>query len=106
MDVTYISTKTDKFNNHNCYFKITGPKHKNKLKPIWAHLCPECKLPLWITTDTHECMSKVKQKYAPKLNEPNTDLTVMLVFKYYCMEVDCGCLNQGFYAIMDLPMDD
>jgi len=61
-------------------------------------MCEECKIPLWETDDA-EYMRKVKKKYAPKLTEHNTDLTVMLVFKSYCMEID-GLLKQGYYAKM------
>ena len=45
--VTYISTKTDKFENVICYFKVTDTKAKQKLTPIVSQICPECRLPLW-----------------------------------------------------------
>ena len=99
LNVTYISTKTDKFDNTICYFKVTHPKAKKKLTPILSQMCDDCRLPLW-ETDDGEYMIKVKQKYAPKLLVSNTDLTVMLVFKYYCMEVMDGVLNQGYYVQM------
>ena len=65
LTVTYISTKTDKFENVICYFKVTDTKAKKRLTPIVSQVCPECRLPLW-ETDNIEYMLKVKQKYAPK----------------------------------------
>jgi hypothetical protein len=97
--VTYISTKTDKYDNTVCYFKVTDTKAKKKLSPILSQRCEECRLPLW-DTDSSEYMIKVKQKYAPKLLVADTALTVLLTFKYYCMEVDGGAVNQGYYALM------
>ena len=97
--VTYISTKTDKFDNTICYFKVTDTKAKKRLNPILTEMCEECRLPLW-KTDSGEYMLKVKQKYAPKFLVADTDLTVLLTFKYYCMEVMDGVINQGYYAQM------
>ena len=45
-------------------------------------------------------MIKVKQKYAQKLLVADAGLTVLLQFEYYCMEVDDGALDQGYYALM------
>ena len=97
--VTYISTKTDKYDNTLCYFKVTDTKAKKKLSPILSQMCEECRIPIWITEDG-EYMLKVKKKYAPNLLVANTVLTVILTFKYYCMEVMDGVLNQGYYVIL------
>ena len=94
LNVTYISTKTDKFDNTICYFKVTHPKAKKKLTPILSQMCDLCRLPLW-ETDAGEYILKVKQRHAPTLLVPDTALTVMLTFKYYCMEVMDGAINQG-----------
>ena len=94
INVTYISTKTDNYDNTICYFKATDTKATNRLNPILSQMCDECRLPLWKTEDG-EYMIKVKQKYAPNLLAADTELTVMLVLKYYCMEVMDGVLNQG-----------
>ena len=99
--VTYISTKTDKFDNTICYFKVTDTKAKKRLNPILTEMCEECRLPLW-KTDSGEYMLKVKQKYAPKFLVADTDLEVLLTFKYYCMEVMDGVINQGYYTLMKL----
>jgi hypothetical protein len=100
INVTYINTKTDKFDNTICYFKVTGFNNKKLLCPILSECCDECRIPIWITEDG-EYMLKVKQKYAPKLLVAGTDLTVLLTFKYYCMEVMDGVLNQGYYVMMN-----
>ena len=99
INVTYISTETDKFDNTICYFKVTDTKAKKRLNPILSQMCVECRLPLW-ETDSGEYMLKVKQRYAPSLLVADTALTVMLTFKFYCMEVMDGVINQGFYAQM------
>ena len=99
INVTYISTKTDKYDNTVCYFKVTDTKAKKRLNPILSQMCVECRLPLW-ETDSGEYMLKVKRRYAPNLLVADTDLTVMLTFKYYCMEVMDGVLNQGYYVLL------
>ena len=45
-------------------------------------------------------MLKVKQKYAPTELKAGTVLKVLLTFKYYCMSVGDGNINQGYYVIM------
>ena len=45
-------------------------------------------------------MLKVKQKYAPTELKAGTILKVLLTFKYYCMSVGDGNINQGYYVIM------
>ena len=98
--VIHISTKTDNYNNTVCYFKVTDTKAKNKLNPILSQKGDECRLPVWKAEDG-EYMLKGKQKYAPTLLVPGTDLTVMLKFKYYCMDKN-DTLLQGFYAMMNV----
>ena len=99
INVTYISTKTDKFDNTVCYFKVIGFNNEELLYPILSECCDECRIPIWITDDG-EYMLKVKRRYAPNLLFADTDLTVMLTFKYYCMEVMDGVMNQGYYVMM------
>ena len=87
INVTYVKTKTDKFDNTICYFKITDLRAQNKLSPILSETCDECRLPLWKAEDG-EYLIKVKQRHAPTSLIPDTALTVMLTFKYYCMDKD------------------
>jgi hypothetical protein len=107
INVAYINTKTDKFDNTICYFKITDLRPQNKLSPILSETCDECRLPLWKAEDG-EYLIKVKQRHAPTLLVPDTSLTVMLTFKSYCMDRE-GTLLQGFYVVMkviDKPEDE
>ena len=99
INVTYVTTRTGKFDNTICYCKINGFDNKKLLSPILSECCEECRIPVWITEDG-EYLLKVKQKYAPKFLVADTDLTVLLTFKFYCMEVMDGVLNQGYYAQM------
>ena len=46
-------------------------------------------------------MLEVKQKYAPKLLVAGNVLTVLLTFKYYCMDLGDGVLNQSYYVMMN-----
>ena len=64
INVTYISTKTDKFDNTVCYFKVTDTKAKKRLNPILDEKCDDCRRPIWITDDG-EYMLKVKRRCAP-----------------------------------------
>ena len=64
LNVTYISTKTDKYDNTLCYFKVTDTKAKKKLSRILSEMCDECRIPLWKTEDG-EYLIKIKQRYAP-----------------------------------------
>ena len=106
LTVTYISTKTDKFENVICYFKVTDTKAKKRLTPIVSQICPDCRLPLW-ETDNIEYMLKVKQKYAPTELKAGTVLKVLLTFKYYCMDLGDGKANQGYHAILkQMPQDN
>ena len=98
INVTYINTKTDRFDNTICYFKITDSKAKNKLSPIPSQMCDECRLPVWKAEDG-QYLIKVKQRYARAVIIPDTALTVKLTFKYYCMNKDDTAL-QGYYAMM------
>ena len=100
INVTYISTKTDKFDNTICYFKVTDSKAKQKLSPILSEMCDECHVPLRKAEDG-EYLIKVKQRYAPTLLTPDTALTVVLTFKYYWMDKD-GTVLQGLYTMMKI----
>ena len=70
------------------------------LCPILSECCEECRIPIWITEEG-EYMLEVKQKYAPKLLVAGTVLTVLLTFKYYCMDLGDGVFNQGYYVMMN-----
>ena len=46
-------------------------------------------------------MLEVKQKYAPKLLVAGIVLTILLTFRYYCMDLGDGVLNQNYYVMMN-----
>ena len=62
VNVEYVSTKTNKFDNSIVYFKLTDPK--SKLKPVIDTQVndKDIKLPVW-TTDTQDVILKVKEKW-------------------------------------------
>ena len=97
INITYISTKTDNFDNTLCYFKVSGLKNKNLLSPILSEVCEECRIPVWLTEEG-DYMVKVKQKYAPKILIVGTELKLTLIFKYYSME-KADKLLQGYYVM-------
>ncbi len=87
--------------------KISDLRAKKKLSPTLSETCDECRLPLWKAEDG-EYLINAKQRHAPTLLIPDTALTVMLTFKYYCMDKE-GTLLQGFYVVMkviDKPEDE
>ena len=91
-----ISTKKDKFDNTNRYFKITDPNYKHKMNAILSQQCDECKMPFF-KIDDNMYMLKVKEKYAP-YEELSYINFLNIVFQYYCMETDDGKLLQGYYV--------
>ena len=62
INVEYLSTKVDKFDNSIVYLKLTDPK--NKLKPIIDIQANDndIRLPIW-TTETQDVILKVKEKW-------------------------------------------
>ena len=97
INITYISTKTDNFDNTLCYFKVSGLKNKNLLSPILSEVCEECRIPVW-KTEEGDYMVKVKQKYSPNLLITETELKLTVIFKCYSMERD-DTLLQGYYVM-------
>ena len=43
---------------------------------------------------------RLYKKYAPRGLTADAELKGMLTFKYYCMSVGDGNINQGYYVIM------
>ena len=65
IQVEYLSTKPDAFNNDISYFKIMSPKLK--LKPL-LNLNQDLKVPLW-KSDKGEYILKIKDKFIKTLND-------------------------------------
>ena len=88
--VEYITTKTDKFNNEICYFKL---KDKN-IDTKFSVLINEGFNKPWFKTDKGHYILKVKTKYT-KLKELKKEETILtdIAFKYYKMGE-----AEGFYV--------
>ena len=88
--VEYITTKTDNYDNENCYFKL---KDKNIESKFAAIMKDNFRLP-WFKSDRGYYLLKVKTKYN-KLETLNKDESVLvdIVFKYYKYND-----SEGFYV--------
>ena len=88
--VEYIATKTDKFNNEICYFKL---KDKNIDTKFSVLINVGYNKP-WFKTDKGHYILKVKTKYT-KLKELKKEETILtdIAFKYYKMGE-----SEGFYV--------
>ena len=68
LQVEYLSTKPDDYNNSINYFKIVDSELKSKLKSLLA-FSPDLKIPLWKTEDKGEYILKIKGKFI-KFDDP------------------------------------
>ena len=88
--VEYITTKTDNYDNENCYFKLKDKNIESKFAAIMKH---NFNLP-WFKSDRGYYLLKVKTKYN-KLEQLHKEETVLvdIVFKYYKMND-----SEGYYV--------
>ena len=94
----YLSTKTDNYDNEVSYYKIIDKNYKNTMFGILSQVSDECKVPFW-KSEEGEYLLKVKKKYTPKTTPDVGDIvTVNLMFKHYCMEINNDKLLQGYYV--------
>ena len=86
----YITTKSDKYENEICYFKMRDKNFELKFAPLMKD---SYKLP-WFKTDKGQYLLKVKTKYC-KIKELRKEEVVLLdvIFKYYKMNE-----MEGFYV--------
>ena len=68
LQVEYLSTKPDDYNNSINYFKIVDSELKSKLKSLLV-FSPDLKIPLWKTEDKGEYILKIKGKFI-KFDDP------------------------------------
>ena len=44
---SFITTKTDDYQNEISYIKVIDKSLESKLQPILSQVCEDCKVPLW-----------------------------------------------------------
>jgi hypothetical protein len=98
INVEYLSTKTDKFDNSVVYLKLTDPK--NKLKPIIDTQAndKDIKLSCIWTTDTQDVILKVKEKWLNVADDLQTltNYVINADFTAYSLDTDNGNVR-GYY---------
>ena len=98
INVEYLSTKTDKFDNSVSYFKLIDPK--NKLKPIFDTQVADkdIKLSCIWSTDTQDIILKVKEKWLNVADELSvlTNYVINADFTAYSLDTDNGNVR-GYY---------
>ena len=98
INVEYLSTKTDKFDNSVSYFKLIDPK--NKLKPIIDTQVADkdIKLSCIWSTDTQDIILKVKEKWLNIADDLSvlTNYVINADFTAYSLDTDNGNVR-GYY---------
>ena len=98
INVEFLSTKTDKFDNSVVYLKLTDPK--NKLKPIIDTQAndKDIKLSCIWTTDTQDVILKVKEKWLNVADDLQTltNYVINADFTAYSLETENGTVK-GYY---------
>lgn len=97
INVEYLSTKVDKFDNSIVYLKLTDPK--NKLKSIIDIQANDndIRLPIW-TTETQDVILKVKEKWLNVADDlqPLTNYVINADFSAYSLDTEKGNVR-GYY---------
>ena len=99
INVEYLSTKTDKYDNSIAYFKLTEPK--SKLKPLFDTTIQNkegIKLPLWITEE-QDVIIKIKEKWL-NISDDLQQLSHYILnvdFNSFSLDTDNGTMK-GYYA--------
>ena len=98
INVEYLSTKKDKFDNEILYFKLIDPK--NKLKPIIDTQVADkdIKLSCIWSTDTQDIILKVKEKWLNVADDLQTltNYVINADFTAYSLDTDNGNMK-GYY---------
>ena len=98
INVEYLSTKKDKFDNEISYFKLIDPK--NKLKPIIDTQVADkdIKLSCIWSTDTQDIILKVKEKWLNVADDLQTltNYVINADFTAYSLDTDNGNMR-GYY---------
>ena len=98
INVEYLSTKKDKFDNEISYFKLNDPK--NKLKPIIDTQIADkdIKLSCIWSTDTQDIILKVKEKLLNVADDLQTltNYVINADFTAYSLDTENGNMR-GYY---------
>ena len=98
INVEYLSTKKDKFDNEISYFKLNDPK--NKLKAIFDTQVADkdIKLSCIWSTDTQNIILKVKEKLLNVADDLQTltNYVINADFTAYSLDTDNGNMR-GYY---------
>ena len=98
INVEYLSTKSDKFDNDVIYFKMLDPK--NKLKDVINTQVndKDVKLSCIWSTETQDIILKVKSKWINVADDlqPSANYVMNADFSYYSMEAENGMIK-GYY---------
>ena len=98
INVEYLSTKKDKFDNEISYFKLIDPK--NKLKPIIDTQVADkdIKLSCIWSTDTQDIILKVKDKWLNVADDLQTltNYVINADFTAYSLDTENGNMR-GYY---------
>ena len=97
LELEFIITKTDNYNNDISYLKVIDKAFKNKLQPIISQMCDDVRVPVWRGEDGIY-MLKSKARWMPegRVFEKNEIFVADLNFHYYNMEKNDE-LIQGYY---------
>ena len=99
INVEYLSTKIDKYDNAIVYLKLTDPKSKLKAVIDTQVNDKDIKLSCVWSTDTNDVILKVKEKWINTTTDdlqPLTNYVVNADFTAYSLETDNG-LMKGYY---------
>ena len=99
INVEYLSTKTDKFDNTIVYFKLLDAKSKLKTVMDTQANDKDIKLSCIWTTETQDIILKVKEKWinaATDELQPLTNYVVNADFTAYSLDTENGNMK-GYY---------
>ena len=99
INVEYLSTNVDKFENSVVYFKFTDPKNNLKQAIDTQVNDKDIKLSCVWTTDTQDVILKVKEEWVCVADDLQTliNYVVTIDFNAYSLDTDNGTVK-GYYA--------
>ena len=99
LNVEYLSTKVDKFDNSIVCFKLIDPKNKLKAVIDTQLTDKDIKISCIWSTDTQDVILKIKEKWINTITDDlqvYTNYIITADFTYYAMDSDNGPIK-GYY---------